>query len=236
MSYNRRNFLLLMGSGLSMAALGITAGRASAAEGPFELPSLPYDYDALEPYISAETMVLHHDKHHAGYVRNLNRAVANYPELQEKTVEELIAQLDSLPGEIRTAVRNNGGGHLNHTMFWQIMAAPGTSQPQGPVVDAIADTFGDLETFQEQFNSAGGGRFGSGWVWLVKTAAGDLEITTTPNQDSPLSEGNYPILGNDVWEHAYYLTYRNRRGDYLQDWWNVVNWDEVNRRYAQRLT
>lgn len=233
MTRKRRDFLLLLGAGLSVTALGLNSDRAWAAEDPFQLPPLPYGYGDLEPYINEETMRLHHDKHHAGYVRKLNAAVAKYPDLQNKTVEELLLNLDRLPRDIQTAVRNHGGGHANHTMFWQIMAPPGSTEPKGPVVDAITEAFGDLETFQQQFNAAGGGRFGSGWVWLVRSTDGSLKITTTPNQDSPISQEEYPILGNDVWEHAYYLTYRNRRGDYLQDWWKVVNWEEVNRRFSQ---
>lgn len=233
MTRKRRDFLLLLGAGLGVTALGLDSQQAWAAEGPFELPPLPYGYADLEPYIGEETMHLHHDKHHAGYVRKLNAAVAGYPDLQKKTVEELLLNLDRLPSDIQTAVRNQGGGHANHTMFWQIMAPPGSSEPHGPVLEAIEATFGDLETFQEQFNTAGGGRFGSGWVWLVRSTDGGLKITTTANQDSPISQEEYPILGNDVWEHAYYLTYRNRRGDYLKDWWNVINWEEVNRRFSQ---
>lgn len=233
MTGKRREFLLWLGAGISATALGLNADRAWAAEDPFELPPLPYGYGDLEPYINEETMRLHHDKHHAGYVRKLNAAVADYPDLQSKTVEELLLNLDRMPSDIQTAIRNHGGGHANHSMFWQIMAPPGSSMPEGPVVDAIAETFGDLETFQAQFNAAGSGQFGSGWVWLVRSTDGGLKITKTPNQDSPISREEYPIMGNDVWEHAYYLTYRNRRGDYLKDWWNLINWDEVNRRFTQ---
>jgi Fe-Mn family superoxide dismutase len=195
-----------------------------------ELPPLPYDYTALEAAIDEETMHLHHDKHHATYVNNLNTALEKYPELQSKSAEELIKDLNSVPEDIRTAVRNNGGGHVNHSMFWEIMGPNGGGQPTGAIADAITQSFGDFETFKKQFADAGAKRFGSGWVWLVKGEGGKLTITSTPNQDSPLMEGQYPILGNDVWEHAYYLRYKNVRAEYLTSWWNVVNWDEVNKR------
>ncbi|MBD2092940.1 superoxide dismutase [Microcoleus sp. FACHB-1515] len=199
---------------------------------PAELPPLPYAYDALEPYIDAETMRLHHDAHHAAYVNNLNEAVQKHPELQGQTVEALLGNLEALPEDVRTAIRNNGGGHLNHTMFWQIMKPDGGGEPTGAIATVIEENFGGFETFKEQFNQAGVDRFGSGWVWLVRNTAGQFEIITTPNQDSPVMEGAYPIMGNDVWEHAYYLTYRNRRPEYLSNWWNVINWDEINRRLA----
>lgn len=195
------------------------------------LAPLPYDYAALEPYIDTQTMQLHHDKHHAAYVNNLNTALADYPDLQTKTVEELIRDLDAVPEAIRTAVRNNAGGHANHTMFWQIMGPNGGS-PTGAIADAIVSTFGDFDRFKQQFNQAGVKQFGSGWVWLVVNPEQKLEIVTTPNQDSPLTMGSQPILGNDVWEHAYYLKYQNRRPEYLDAWWNVVNWEEINRRFA----
>jgi Fe-Mn family superoxide dismutase len=199
---------------------------------PHELPPLPYDYTALEAAIDEETMHLHHDKHHATYVNNLNTALEKYPDLQGKSAEELIRDLNSVPEDIRTAVRNNGGGHVNHSMFWEIMG-PNGGQPTGAIADAITQSFGDFDTFKKQFADAGAKRFGSGWVWLVKGEGGKLTITSTPNQDSPLMEGQYPILGNDVWEHAYYLRYKNVRAEYLNSWWNVVNWDEVNKRFAQ---
>jgi Fe-Mn family superoxide dismutase len=199
----------------------------------YELPPLPYDYAALEPYIDAQTMTLHHDKHHQTYVTNLNTAIEKHPELGNKSPEELISDLQSVPDDIRTAVRNNGGGHVNHTMFWRIMKPNGGGEPTGPIADAINQTFGSFDAFKQQFNAAGAARFGSGWVWLVRDASGDLSITSTQNQDNPLSEGQFPILGNDVWEHAYYLKYQNRRADYLQAWWNTVNWDEVNNRLQQ---
>ena len=199
----------------------------------FTLPPLPYDYDALDAYIDTQTMMLHHDKHHAGYVRNLNAAIDNHPELKGKSVEALLRDLASIPDDIRTTVRNNGGGHANHTMFWEIMTPNGQGQPMGAIAQAIDDTFGDFETFKQEFNAAGKGHFGSGWVWLILTEDGELEIKNTHNQDSPFLEGSYPVMGNDVWEHAYYLKYQNRRGDYLDVWWNVVNWEKVNERFEQ---
>ncbi len=198
----------------------------------FELSPLPYNYDALDPYIDAQTMQVHHDLHHQAYVNNLNAAVEKYPELQSKSPEELIKDLSSLPQDITGAVRNNGGGHVNHTMFWQIMAPNAGGEPTGAIASAISDDFGDLESFKQKFNDAGTKQFGSGWVWLVRTSEGKIEITSSPNQDNPMSNGHFPIMGNDVWEHAYYLKYQNRRAEYLKQWWNVVNWDEVNNRLA----
>ncbi len=198
-----------------------------------ELPPLPYDYSALEPHIDAQTMQTHHGKHHQTYVNNLNTALEKYPDLQGKSAEELVSDLSSVPEDIRTAVRNNGGGHVNHTMFWRIMGPQGGGEPTGRIAELIQQTFGDFDTFKQQFNDAGAKRFGSGWVWLVRGNDGSLSITSTANQDNPLSEGEYPILGNDVWEHAYYLKYQNRRPEYLQAWWNTVNWDEVNNRLQQ---
>ncbi|MBV8082774.1 MAG: superoxide dismutase [Candidatus Eremiobacteraeota bacterium] len=200
---------------------------------PFTLPDLPYPYDALEPHIDKETMTLHHDKHHAAYVNNLNAAIEKHPELANKTVYELIGDLNAVPEDIRGAVRNNGGGHVNHSMFWTIMGPNGGGDPKGPLADAIKSAFGDLDTFRTQFNDAGVKQFGSGWAWLVMNADGKLQITSTPNQDNPMSSGAKPILGNDVWEHAYYLKYQNRRPDYLKAWWNVVNWDAVAQRFEQ---
>jgi Fe-Mn family superoxide dismutase len=196
------------------------------------LAPLPFDYAALEPYIDAETMQLHHDKHHAAYVNNLNGALADYPELQSKSVESLIADLDTVPEAIRTVVRNNGGGHANHTLFWEIMAPNAGDAPVGELADAIVDNFGDVDTFKQRFVEAGVKQFGSGWVWLVVNPEHKLQIVTMPNQDSPITTGSQPILGNDVWEHAYYLKYQNRRPEYLNAWWNVVNWQEVNRRFT----
>ncbi len=198
-----------------------------------ELPPLPYDYSALEPHIDAQTMTLHHDKHHQTYVTNLNTAVEKHPELQNMSAEELVSNLQNVPEDVRTAVRNNGGGHVNHTMFWRIMGPNGGGEPTGPIADAINQTFGSFDAFKQQFNAAGAARFGSGWVWLVRDSGGNLSITSTQNQDNPLMEGQFPILGNDVWEHAYYLKYQNRRAEYLQAWWNTVNWDEVNNRLQQ---
>ena len=198
-----------------------------------ELPPLPYGYDALEKAIDEQTMRLHHDKHHAAYVNNLNAALEKHPDLAGKSAEELIRDLSSVPEDIRTAVRNNGGGHVNHPMFWQIMGPNGGGAPTGDIADVINSTFGDFENFKEKFNAAGAARFGSGWVWLVRTSGGQFEIMSTPNQDNPMSEGHTPILGNDVWEHAYYLRYQNRRPDYLKAWWDVVNWEEINKRLEQ---
>lgn len=198
-----------------------------------ELPPLPYAYDALQPYIDAETMQLHHDKHHATYVDNLNKAIANYPDLQSQNLEDLLRNLETVPEDIRTAVRNNGGGHINHTMFWEIMGPDRGGEPQGELAEKINQTFGSFADFQTAFEEAGTKQFGSGWVWLVLNDEGNLQIISTPNQDNPLMDGLYPVMGNDVWEHAYYLNYRNRRAEYLDAWWNVVNWEAVNQRYEQ---
>lgn len=202
---------------------------------PAELPPLPYAYNALEQAIDAQTMELHHDRHHASYVKNLNEALEQTPDLQNQSVEALLRDLDSVPENIRTKVQNNGGGHLNHTIFWQIMSPDGGGEPTGEIAQEINETFGGFPEFQEQFKQAGGDRFGSGWVWLVRNPQGQLQITSTANQDNPITEGLYPIMGNDVWEHAYYLRYQNRRTDYLSSWWDVVNWDEVNRRAQASL-
>ncbi len=199
------------------------------------LPNLPYDFAALEPHIDAKTMEIHHDKHHGAYVTNLNAALEKHTDLQKKSVEELLRNLNSVPEDIRTAVRNNAGGHANHSMYWVIMAPKAGGPASGKVADAIKDVFGDFSKFQEKFNDAGAKRFGSGWVWLVGNQSGKLEIISTANQDSPLIEGLYPIMGNDVWEHAYYLKYQNRRPEYLKAWWNVVNWEAVNKRFDEYL-
>lgn len=195
----------------------------------FTLPPLPYGFDALEPHIDTTTMQIHHGKHHQAYVNNLNAAIEKAPELAGKSLDELMRGIDKVPEAVRTAVRNNGGGHWNHSVFWEIMSPKG-GEPAGAVADAIQDSFGGLDKFKEQWAAAGAGRFGSGWVWLLKDGK-KLSITSTPNQDNPLMEGKTPILGLDVWEHAYYLRYQNRRPDYITAWWNVVNWEEVSRRY-----
>jgi superoxide dismutase, Fe-Mn family len=202
----------------------------------FTLPPLPYAFDALEPHVDAQTMQIHHGKHHNAYVTNLNAAVDKTPELQGKSIEELLTGINQVPEAVRNAVRNNGGGHWNHSQFWQTMgpsAAASGAGPTGALGESIKSSFGSFDTFKEQFNAAGVGRFGSGWVWL-NNDGGKLSITSTPNQDNPLMEGKAaPILGNDVWEHAYYLKYQNRRPDYLAAWWNVVNWSEVAKRFEQ---
>ncbi len=198
----------------------------------FELPPLPYDYGALEPHIDTQTMQIHHDKHHAAYVTNLNKALENAPEFANKTVDELVANPGSLPEKIRQAVINNGGGHYNHTLFWQIMGPKGGGEPKGDLAKAINAAFGNYEGLREKVNNAGMTRFGSGWAWLVADKTGQLQVVSTANQDNPLANGLQPILGVDVWEHAYYLKYQNRRADYLSAWWNVVNWDAVAARYA----
>ncbi|MFL5495452.1 MAG: superoxide dismutase [Gemmatimonadales bacterium] len=199
----------------------------------FTLPPLPYDYKALEPHIDEQTMRIHHDKHHGTYVNNLNAALEPHADLQKKSVEELVANIDALPEAIRTPVRNNGGGHVNHTFFWEIMAPGGAKEPTGALADQIGKAFGGFTQFKEQFAKACAGRFGSGWAWLTLDRSGTLAIESTANQDSPLMTGKLPILGCDVWEHAYYLKYQNRRPDYVAAWWNVVNWSEVGKRYEQ---
>jgi len=198
----------------------------------FELPPLPYDYNALEPYIDTQTMQLHHDKHHQTYVTNLNNALKehSFASLQP---EQVLLRINEVPDAVRTAVRNNGGGHVNHTMFWQIMKPNGGGEPTGEIANAITSSFGSFDAFKTAFNDAGAKQFGSGWAWVTLGQDGKLQISSTANQDSPLLNGIYPILGNDVWEHAYYLKYQNRRPEYLSNWWNVVNWDEINKRYAQ---
>ncbi|HVJ04592.1 MAG TPA: superoxide dismutase [Candidatus Saccharimonadales bacterium] len=199
-----------------------------------EVPALTYAYEALEPYIDAQTMHLHHDKHHQAYVDNANAALAKAPELAGKSAEEILKNLNAAPEAVRTALRNNLGGHVNHSMFWSIMGPNAGGTPTGPIAEAITKTFGDLAQFQEKLNDAGVKQFGSGWTWLALGPSG-LQVLSTPNQDSPLSQGLQPILGNDVWEHAYYLKYQNRRAEYLKAWWNVVNWAEVNKRYQSAL-
>ncbi|HHW36918.1 MAG TPA: superoxide dismutase [Bacillales bacterium] len=196
----------------------------------FELPQLPYAYDALEPHIDARTMEIHHTKHHNTYVTNLNNALEGNEELLSKSVEEVVANLDAVPEAVRTAVRNNGGGHANHTLFWTVMSPNGGGAPTGELADAITQKFGSFDAFKEEFNKAAATRFGSGWAWLAVNN-GQLEVTSTPNQDTPLMEGKTPILGLDVWEHAYYLNYQNRRPDYIGAFWKVINWEEVAKRY-----
>jgi Fe-Mn family superoxide dismutase len=195
-----------------------------------ELPKLPYPYDALEPYIDARTMEIHHTKHHQGYVNNLNAALDKAPELQKKSLEDLLRGINTVPEAIRTAVRNHGGGHANHTLFWQIMKPKGGGSPGGTLAGALQAGFGDVAKFKEAFTNAAATRFGSGWAWLV-TQGGKLQVVSTANQDSPFMDGKTPILGLDVWEHAYYLKYQNRRAEYIEAWWNLVNWDEVAKRF-----
>lgn len=196
-----------------------------------QLPALPYAFNALEPHFDALTMEIHHDRHHATYVNNLNAALEGHADLQAKSIEELIGNLDAVPEAIRTAVRNNGGGHANHTLFWEILSPNGGGAPSGELADAINSAFGSFDNFKAEFTKAATTRFGSGWAWLI-VDGGKLAITSTPNQDSPLMEGKTPILGLDVWEHAYYLKYQNKRPDYIAAFWNVVNWDEVSKRYS----
>lgn len=198
----------------------------------YELPKLPYAYDALEPYIDAKTMEIHHAKHHQAYVTNLNAALEKHPEIADRPLEELLRAIDSVPEDIRTAVRNHGGGHINHSFFWTIMGPKMAGEPGGTVAKAIADSFGNFANFKDAFGKAAAGVFGSGWAWLVTdgfAAGGKLTIVTTPNQDSPLTKGQQSILGLDVWEHAYYLKYQNRRPEYINAWWNVVNWEAVGK-------
>ena len=197
---------------------------------PHTLPALPYDFGALEPHIDAQTMQIHHGKHHQAYVNNLNAALDKHPELHKKTLEELLGTINTVPEDIRTAVRNNAGGHHNHSLFWTIMAPKAGGEPSGTLADAIKKTFGDFAKFKEAIGTAATTRFGSGWAWLA-AAKGKLEVFSTANQDSPLMDGKKPILGLDVWEHAYYLKYQNRRPDYIGAWWNVVNWPEVQKRF-----
>jgi len=197
----------------------------------FKLPELPYEYDSLAPYISADIQHLHHTRHHATYVKNLNDALTSYPELQNKSIEEILTSLSTLPEEIKTVVRNNGGGHYNHSQFWQMMHPKGGGDPTGSLKNALEDQFGDIKTFKEDFSKCALKIFGSGWQWLV-LENGKLTLTTTPNQDSPLTEGKIPLLGLDVWEHAYYLQYYNKRPDYIDAWWNIVHWEDVAKRLS----
>ena len=198
---------------------------------PFTLPALPYAPDALEPHIDAKTMEIHHGKHHQAYVNNLNAALEKAPDLQGKSLDDLMKSINSAPDAVKGAIRNNGGGHWNHSFFWELMSAKGGGEPTGKLADAIKSSFGDLAKFKELFAAAGTTRFGSGWAWLIADGS-KLSITSTPNQDNPVSNGQTPLLGNDVWEHAYYLKYQNKRPDYLKAWWNVVNWGKVAERYS----
>jgi superoxide dismutase, Fe-Mn family len=197
----------------------------------YELPPLSYPFNALEPHIDAKTMEIHHDKHHQAYITNANNALKDHPDLAAKPVDELIANLSQVPESIRTVVRNNAGGHSNHSFFWKIMAPNGGGAPKGKLAEAITGTFGSVDAFKEKFQAAGASRFGSGWAWLVVNKEGKLEITSTPNQDSPIIEGLKPVIGVDVWEHSYYLLYQNRRPDYLKAWWNVVSWDQAEKNF-----
>lgn len=197
-----------------------------------ELPKLPYEYSALEPYVDAQTMEIHHSKHHQAYVNNLNAALEKYPELQEKDIKDLVANLNEVPEDIRGAVRNNGGGHLNHSMFWKMMKKAEGQAPTGELLDAINEKFGSVDEFKSVFSKAAATRFGSGWAWLV-VKDGKLDVVSTANQDNPITDGLTPILGLDVWEHAYYLKYQNRRPEYIENWFNVVNWDEVAKLYSE---
>jgi len=216
----------------ALAQTNSTAPVAAAPSGPFTLPPLPYAYDALEPYIDARTMEIHHDKHHAAYVANLNKAVAEYPDLQKMSVEALVQNLNEIPEKVRTAIRNNGGGDYNHTLFWQMLQKDG-GQPKGPLAGALDAAFGNLGSFQESFGKAAMSQFGSGWAWLVVGPDKKLSIEATPNQDSPISQGRQPLLGIDVWEHAYYLKYQNRRADYVAAFAKVIHWDFVSERYEK---
>jgi Fe-Mn family superoxide dismutase len=199
---------------------------------PHELPPLPYSYDALEPHIDARTMEIHHTKHHQTYINNLNAALEKHPELFEKSVEDLLKDLNAIPEDIRTTVRNNGGGHYNHSLFWSMMTPKGGGEPSGELAAAIKAAFGDFASFKDQFSKTAAGHFGSGWAWLCVDKDGKLVVISTPNQDNPISQGLKPILGLDVWEHAYYLKYQNRRADYIAAWWNVVNWEQIAKNYA----
>jgi len=232
--YTRRAALAVGGAGLLTATLAPRLVRGAAVAAEYTLPPLPYAYDALEPYIDARTMEIHHDKHHQAYVNNLNKALADHADLQGKPIEDLIGDLDAVPEAIRTAVRNNGGGHYNHTFFWTIMAPKGkggATTPGGALAKAIDAELGGLENFKATFAKAAAARFGSGWAWLIQEKNGKLGVTSTANQDCPVMDGYNPLLGIDVWEHAYYLKYQNKRPDYVSAWWNTVNWPVVEKRY-----
>ena len=232
---SRRHFLGWTGAAALVLAADSVPGAAeegSVTRYPFKLPKLPYAFDALEPHIDARTMEIHHDKHHAAYVANLNAALKDHADLQKKSLQQLIRDVTSLPPGVGTAVRNNGGGHLNHSLFWTWMAKKGGGEPKGDLGKAIDKTFGSFDKFQALFGKAAGARFGSGWAWLISNK-GKLEVVNTANQDNPVSYGASPLLGLDVWEHAYYLKYQNKRPDYVKAWWNVVNWDNVAERHSK---
>ncbi len=236
----RRRFLSQSSAVVATAAFAsVGASRAFAqapTAGEFTLPALPYGYDALNPIIDTQTMTIHHTKHHQGYVNNLNKAVASEPSLAGKTVEELLRNLDRVPESVRTAVRNHGGGHANHSLFWKVMQPTGAaSSPTGKLASAVESAFGSLSNMKEAFSKAAGSQFGSGWAWLVVGESDKLEIVATPNQDNPMLMGKTPVLGLDVWEHAYYLKYQNRRADYIEAFWKVVHWDQVAKNYAQAV-
>lgn len=234
----RRNLIKTLGAGAALVGMGLMSTRQSMAAGPqplaqpFTLPPLPYALDALEPYIDAQTMGIHHGKHHQGYLNNANKALADYPELQKQTAEELLKNLDAVPAEIRTAVRNNVGGHANHSLFWQIIGPNAGGEPTGKLADAIVSSFGSVDEFRTKFAETATKRFGSGWAWLSVGSDGELVVHSSANQDSPLSEGLVPVLGLDVWEHAYYLHYQNRRADYVKSFWSIVNWSQAAQNYA----
>ena len=236
---SRRQWLTYVGAASGTIALTSLFPNASQAETlatPYvTLPALPYAYDALAPFIDEKTMKIHHDLHHGAYVKNLNAALDKFPKYKEKPIEDLFPILNKIPEEIRRTVRNNGGGHYNHTLFWESMGPNAGGEPIGELATAIVKDFGSIDDFKKQFVEAGMQRFGSGWVWLAITRKGNLAISSTPNQDNPLMVSGIPILGNDLWEHAYYLTYQNRRAEYLAQWWNVVNWNTVNDRYKKAI-
>ncbi len=223
---------VLLGAALTLSSLSAQSTDAPPS-GPFTLPELPYAYDALEPHIDTETMRIHHDKHHAAYVNNANKALAGHPDLAKMSVWELVAHLDEVPEEIRTALRNNAGGHANHSLFWLMMKPDGGGEPTGELAEEIKETFGSFDDFKKEFTAAAMKVFGSGWAWLSITPDGEMVIETSPNQDSPLMNGGQPLLALDVWEHAYYLKNQNRRPEYIDAWWNVVNWDYVAGKYAE---
>lgn len=237
-SMTRRTLIKSLGAGAALAGLGFSPRQARAAGGsalgtvqPFTLPPLEYDFAALEPAIDAQTMQIHHGKHHQGYINNANKALSGHPDLRDQTAEQLLQNLDDVPAEIRTAVRNNVGGHLNHSLFWAVISPDGGGEATGELAQAIVRDFGSFAAFQDMFADAAGKRFGSGWAWL-SAKDGRLQVHSTANQDSPISEGRTPILGLDVWEHAYYLHYQNRRADYVKAFWSIVNWDNVAARFA----